>query len=102
MRSSRRERNLACAASRPMLDLRAGPASAQTAGDKAGAPTTAPAAPVNPATPAPAAKPWRLFEAIGSPAWLKFGLDQRTRFELLQNDFRAATIGNDEKAVSMR
>ena len=101
MRPRRRASTRTLAVCLPMVVALAGSASAQTVGGQPGA-TTAPAAPANPATPAPAAKPWRLFEAIGSPAWLKFGLDQRTRFEGLQNDFRAASIGNDENAVSMR
>lgn len=70
-------------------------AAAETAGGQPSTPAAAPAA-------APVAKPWRLYEALGSPVWLKFGLDQRTRFEQLENDFRAASIGNDETAVSMR
>ncbi|MBX3125735.1 MAG: alginate export family protein [Polyangiaceae bacterium] len=50
---------------------------------------TAPAA----ATEAPS-KPWRVHQATGAPDWLWFGAEQRTRFEHLAHDFRAAHEGN--------
>lgn len=53
------------------------------------------------ATP-PAPSPWRLAERLGSPSWLRLGLEHRTRFEQLQDDFRAATLGNDASGVVMR
>lgn len=45
--------------------------------------------------------PWRLREAIGSPRWLKFGLEHRSRFEHLANDFRSTSTG-DATALSLR
>lgn len=60
------------------------------------------AAAQSPAAAAPTAKPWRLHETLGVPVWLKFGLDHRTRFELLEDDFRGATGGNDETAAVLR
>jgi len=44
--------------------------------------------------------PFRVHEALGI-SWLRFGLEQRSRFEHLQNDFRAANPGN-ARGLSMR
>ncbi|MFO0629693.1 MAG: alginate export family protein [Polyangiales bacterium] len=38
-------------------------------------------------------RPWRAHEALGV-RWLRFGLEQRTRFEHLQNDVRVANPGD--------
>ena len=46
------------------------------------------------------AEPWRLGPAVGVPAALQLGLEQRTRFEHLADDFRATATG-DATAVSM-
>jgi hypothetical protein len=40
--------------------------------------------------------PWRLSPALGLPKWLKLGGTQRTRYEALWGDFRAATPGDDD------
>ncbi len=46
-------------------------------------------------------QPWRLASALRLPRWLRFELEQRTRFEHLQNDFRLN--GNrSSTALSMR
>lgn len=45
--------------------------------------------------------PWRLSGALESPAWLRFGLEQRTRFERLKDDFRATHAG-DSTGVLLR
>lgn len=45
--------------------------------------------------------PWRLREALGTPAWLRFGLEHRTRFERLEDDFRVKATG-DSTALSLR
>jgi hypothetical protein len=42
---------------------------------------------------ATAVRPWRAHEALGIP-WLRFGLDRRTRYEHLEDDFRKASPGN--------
>lgn len=54
-----------------------------------------PAPPQNPTPPASASEdsPWRAHEALGIP-WLRFGLEHRSRFEHLENDFRTANPGN--------
>lgn len=48
-----------------------------------------------PARPASAGedRPWRAHEALGL-SWLRFGLEHRSRFEHLENDFRTANPGN--------
>lgn len=51
--------------------------------------------------PPKADAPWRLHEALGAPAWLRFGLEYRTRFEHLQDDFRSTATGN-ATALSLR
>ncbi len=38
--------------------------------------------------------PWRLGEALGAPEWLDLGLEQRTRYEYLDEDFRIGRDGN--------
>ncbi|MEZ4820459.1 MAG: alginate export family protein [Bdellovibrionota bacterium] len=40
--------------------------------------------------------PYRLSEAIGTPTWFSFGLNQRTRYEFLSNDFRSPALGNSQ------
>lgn len=52
-------------------------------------------------TAAAAERPWRADEAIGVPSWLRFGLEHRSRFEHLENDFRTAASGNST-ALSLR
>lgn len=75
------------------------PASSTTAAHSG---TVAPVvAPVSASPATPADRPWRLYEAIGAPSWLRFGLEQRTRFEHLQDDFRASSTGNST-ALSLR
>jgi Alginate export len=60
-----------------------------------------PAAPA-PAAPAPAAPdPWRIDRALGAPSWLELGIEHRSRFEHLWNDFRANATG-DGDALSLR
>lgn len=50
--------------------------------------------PPEPSTvPAEPRRPWRAHEAVGL-SWLHFGLEHRSRFEHLENDFRAANAGN--------
>jgi hypothetical protein len=44
--------------------------------------------------------PWRAHEALGV-SWLRFGLEHRSRFEHLENDFRTANPGN-ATGLSMR
>jgi hypothetical protein len=46
-------------------------------------------------------KPWRLHEAAGAPSWLRFGLEHRSRFENLEDDFRASNAG-DARAYVLR
>lgn len=56
------------------------------------------------ATAGPAAgeeRPWRLREAVGSPAWLRFGLESRLRVEHLAEDFRISAPG-DSSALFLR
>lgn len=43
-------------------------------------------------------EPWRAHEALGL-SWLAFGLEQRTRFEHLANDFRPQASGDSTAAV---
>lgn len=43
-----------------------------------------------------------LHRLLGTPAWLTLRLEQRTRFEHLQNDFRKASAGQDETAGVFR
>ncbi len=45
-------------------------------------------------------KSWRAHDALGLP-WLRFGLEHRSRFEHLENDFRSSNPG-DATAVSLR
>ena len=51
-----------------------------------------PPAPPAESKAAPADAPWRAHEALGL-AWLRFGLEHRSRFEHLGNDFRASHHG---------
>ena len=46
-------------------------------------------------------KPWRASAALNTPDWLDFGLEHRSRFEHLINDFRAGA-DRDVTALSMR
>ncbi len=39
-------------------------------------------------------KPWRIEKAVGAPPWLKLGLEQQSRFEHLENDYRAKAEGD--------
>lgn len=57
-------------------------------------------APTQPAERPEPNGPWRAHAALGL-AWLRFQLDHQTRFEHLENDFRAANPGN-ATGVSMR
>lgn len=53
--------------------------------------------PIDPAGAKPAAqdpKPWRIEKAVGAPPWLKLGLEQQSRFEHLENDYRAKAEGD--------
>lgn len=43
-----------------------------------------------------------LHRALGAPEWLSLRLEQRTRVEHLQNDFRASSAGKDETAGVLR
>jgi hypothetical protein len=68
-------------------------------------PTPAPPAPqTNGAEP----KPWRLNQALGTPAWLKVSGEQRSRWENLDNQFRTANNaagnapGESEDALALR
>lgn len=45
--------------------------------------------------------PWRLQDALALPTWLSFGIEQRTRYETLDHQFRAGGSGGDQ-AVSFR
>ena len=47
------------------------------------------------------AAPWRLQAASGTPAWLNWGIEHRSRMETLRDDFRAAARG-DGSAWMMR
>lgn len=46
------------------------------------------------AEPGPEETPWRLGAALGTPSWLRLGLDHQARFEQLENDFRAKAEGD--------
>ena len=41
-------------------------------------------------------KPWRLQEALGLPSWLTLSIEHRTRYETLDNQFRARGQGGDQ------
>ncbi len=45
--------------------------------------------------------PFRAHRALGAPTWLRFGLEQRTRFEHLSNDYRGA-VPTDANGVFLR
>lgn len=45
--------------------------------------------------------PWRLYEALSAPRWLRSGLEHRARFEHLENDFRSTCSGG-ATALSLR
>ncbi len=47
------------------------------------------------AEPPPAPEPWRLEEALGLPERLSLSADHRTRFEYIDNQFRAGRDGDD-------
>lgn len=51
---------------------------------------------------ADSAKPWRLRDAAGMPAWLDFGVSYRVRVEHLVNQFRAGAPQTDATALVMR
>ncbi|MEM7308257.1 MAG: alginate export family protein [Planctomycetota bacterium] len=76
-------------------------------------PSTAPAradggqaAPAQPAeateVPAPADGPWRIEERAGFPEWLELGVEQRTRYEYLDEDFRASNAGEENELFALR
>jgi len=46
-------------------------------------------------------EPWRLGKAAGTPAWLELGIEQQSRVEHLENDFRAKAEG-DATALLLR
>lgn len=55
------------------------------------------------AAQAPAAPgPWRAQEALGAPAWLRFGLEHRSRFENLHDDFRQGAGSEDLRGYFTR
>jgi hypothetical protein len=60
-------------------------------------PAAAPVAEVSP----PTEEPWRVHDAVGAPAWLRFGLEHRSRVEQLEHDFRANATGTS-RALSLR
>lgn len=79
-------------------------APASTAPGPEGPPAAPPvvAAGTAPTTPTPAAdKPWRADRALGLPEWLRLGLEHRTRYEYLADDFRR-TVRGDSPALSLR
>ncbi|MEW6444379.1 MAG: alginate export family protein [bacterium] len=45
---------------------------------------------------AEAAEPWRLQSTLGLPEWLSLGVEQRTRYETVGNQFRAGGEGGDQ------
>lgn len=87
------------------LDAGAPPAATAPAEDRSTATIADGRLPARAAEPAPAAplarEPWRAFEAVHAPQWLRFGLSHRARFEHLENDFRASTPGS-VSALSLR
>ncbi|MFZ2407305.1 MAG: hypothetical protein WAW41_19395 [Methylobacter sp.] len=40
---------------------------------------------------------WNLHDTLKLPAWLDVGLDQRTRYETLDNTFKAGAVGGDQQ-----
>ncbi len=48
------------------------------------------------AEPPPGPAPWRLEEALGLPERLSLSVDHRTRYEYIDNQFRAGRAGKDE------
>jgi Alginate export len=40
--------------------------------------------------------PWRLHDALSLPSWLTLGIEHRTRYETLNNQFRAGGKGGDQ------
>lgn len=50
---------------------------------------------------ADSATPWRLASALGLPSWLELGINHRTRYEHLLDDFRSAHDG-DSSVLVMR
>lgn len=49
----------------------------------------------------PESEPWRISAALSAPEWLRFGLDHRSRFEHLENDFRLGATG-DARALLLQ
>jgi hypothetical protein len=56
--------------------------------------------PVGAPAPAASSDGWRLAAAGGAPPWLTFGLDERLRFETLDEDFRATAQGGGAALVN--
>jgi hypothetical protein len=44
----------------------------------------------------PAPTPWRLHDALHLPSWLTLGIEHRTRYETVDNQFRAKGTGGDQ------
>ena len=51
--------------------------------------------------PAPARSPWRIADALRSPAWLHVGATQWIRYEHLHHPFRAGAV-HDDHGLSLR
>jgi hypothetical protein len=49
----------------------------------------------------PSTAPWRLHDVLGLPQWLTLGIEHRTRYETLDNQFRKNGTGGDQ-AISFR
>jgi hypothetical protein len=82
----------------------AGTPASTTATPASATPASTTAVPASEAVPAPGVRvgtregsaggPWRLHKAIGAPSWIRFGLEQRARYEHLQDDFHSGATGN--------
>ncbi len=47
------------------------------------------------------AQPWRLYRSLPTPPWLQVGIEQRLRFEHIENDFHRGAVENSS-AVFLR